>query len=222
MRKIILLISFLFCISLLLGVGEGNRIQLARLQYEGGGDWYNDPELLPNLAQFTNENINTAFSSDQATVKAADAKLYDYPFLFATGHGNIKFTDKEIQQLRDYLLKGGFLYADDDYGMDGSFRRECKRLFPEKELVELPPSHALFHCWFNFPKGIPKIHRHDDGRPQAFGIFDDDGRLMVLYTYQTNISDGWANADTHQDPPELRQTALRMGANILYYILTQK
>jgi hypothetical protein len=194
--------------------------KLARLQYDGGGDWYNDAEVLPNLATYTNDVLKTDFSNEQATVKAGDAKLFEYPFVFLTGHGNIRFTNKEIEQLRTYLLRGGFLYADDDYGMDDSFRREMKRIFPEKQMMEIPASHPLFHCFYDFPKGLPKIHKHEDKRPQAFAIFDDTGRMMVLYTYESNISDGWADPGTHKDPQEIRDLALRMGTNILQYIMT--
>jgi hypothetical protein len=194
--------------------------RLARIQYDGGGDWYNDPELLPNLSKYTNDVLHTDFSTEQATVKASDAKLFDYPFLFMTGHGNIRFTNKEVEQLRAYLLRGGFLYADDDYGMDDSFRRELKRVFPEKELMEIPASHPIFHCYFDFPKGLPKIHKHNDKRPQAYGIFDETGRMMVFYTYESNISDGWADPGTHKDPPEIRDMALKMGANMIQYIMT--
>ncbi|HNX01676.1 MAG TPA: DUF4159 domain-containing protein [Candidatus Cloacimonadota bacterium] len=208
----LLLLQFsLFCIE---------KPKLARLQYDGGGDWYNDAEILSNLAKFANNTIHTDFSLDQATVKASDTKLFEYPFLFITGHGNIRFTEKEVEQLRDYLLRGGFIYADDDYGMDESFRREIKRIFPEKTMTELPASHPIFHCYYTFPKGLPKIHKHDDKRPQAFALFDDNGRMMMLYTYESNISDGWADPNTHGDPQEIRDTALRMGVNMLQYVMT--
>ncbi len=196
------------------------KTKLARLQYDGGGDWYNDPEILPNLVKYSNDVLHTDFSSEQAIVKATDAKLFEYPFLFMTGHGNVKFTNREIEQLRAFLLRGGFLYADDDYGMDDSFRREMRRVFPEKILMELPASHPIFHCFYNFPKGLPKIHIHEDKRPQAFAIFDDTGRLMVFYSFESNISDGWADPGTHKDPPEIRDMALQMGVNMLQYIMT--
>lgn len=193
--------------------------QLARLHYDGGGDWYNDPDTLPNLVRYVNSELNTNFSAVQAVVRPSDANLFDYPFIFMTGHGNISFSERDVRHLRDYLLKGGFLYADDDYGMDESFRREIRKVFPDREMIELPANHPLFHCYFSFPQGIPKIHEHDGKRPQAFGIFDDSGRLMVLYTYETNVSDGWT--DAHDNPPEIREAAFQMGANMLYYIITQ-
>ncbi len=192
---------------------------LARLHYDGGGDWYNDPDMLTNLAEYANKNIGTDFATDQAVVKPDDPKLFDYPFIFMTGHGNVAFSDKDIDNLRKYLERGGFLYADDDYGMDESFRREMQRLLPNMDMVELPAGHEIFHCCFDFPKGLPKTHEHDDRRPQAFGIFDSTGRMLVLYTFESNISDGWASPQVHNDPPEVREKALQMGVNILYYLL---
>ncbi|MDD4309021.1 MAG: DUF4159 domain-containing protein [Candidatus Cloacimonetes bacterium] len=193
----------------------------ARLQYDGGGDWYNDPEVLPNLAKYANSTLGAAFPLDQSIVKASEPKLFEYPFLYLTGHGNIRFSDREVENLRTWMLRGGFLYADDDYGMDASFRREIKRIFPERELVELNPSFPLFTCFYDFSSGIPKIHLHDEKPPQAFGIFDDNSRLVCLYTYESNISDGWADAETHDDPPGVRDTALRFGVNILHYVLSK-
>jgi len=193
------------------------RTGFARLQYDGGGDWYNDPEVLPNLAKYVNQTLGTDFPTDQEIAKAGDAKLFDYPFIYMTGHGNIRFSDKELDNLRNWMLRGGFLYADDDYGMDASFRREVKRIFPELQLIELSPDFPLYNSYFNFSK-LPKIHKHDDKAPQAFGMFDDAGRLMLLYTYETNISDGWADPETHKDPEEVREQALKFGVNIIYYI----
>ena len=193
--------------------------QIARLHYDGGGDWYNDPDAIPNLVQYVNTTLNTNFSTLQVMVKPSEANLFDYPFIFMTGHGNISFTEREARNLREHLLKGGFLYADDDYGMDEAFRREIKKVFPDRDLIELPANHPLYNCYFSFPQGIPKIHEHDGKRPQAFGIFDETGRLMVLYTYETNISDGWS--DAHDNPPDIMEEAFRMGTNLLYYIMTQ-
>ncbi len=191
--------------------------QLARLHYSGGGDWYNDSDTLPNLVVYLNKTINTDFSIDQAVVKPSETKLYDYPFLFMTGHGNIKFSEQDVENLRQYLMRGGFLYADDDYGMNEAFQREIKKVFPEKDLIELPPNHEIFHSFFNFHNGLPKIHKHDEKRPQAFAIFDDHGRMMVLFTYESNISDGWSNA--HDDPAEIKEEAFKMGANIFFYLM---
>ncbi len=196
------------------------RTGLARLQYDGGGDWYNDPEVLPNLAKYVNQTLSTDFPTDQEIVKAGELKLFDFPFVYMTGHGNIRFSDKELDNLRNWMLRGGFLYADDDYGMDESFRREAKRLFPERQLIELSPDFPLYKSYFTFNK-LPKIHKHDEKAPQAFGLFDDAGRLMLLYTYETNISDGWADPETHKDPFEVREQALKFGVNIINYIINR-
>ncbi len=196
-------------------------MQLARLHYTGGGDWYNDPEVLPNLAKYVNKELNTNFSLDEKVIQLTDSQLADYPFIYMTGHGNVKFSNREIDNLRDYLLNGGFLYCDDDYGLDKSFRQEIKRLFPNKELVELPKGHELFNVYYNFPQATPKIHEHDKKRPQSFAIFDDYGRMMLLYTYESNISDGWADYTTHQNSEQTRLKALQFGTNILYYLLTR-
>ncbi|MEN6444868.1 MAG: DUF4159 domain-containing protein [Candidatus Cloacimonas sp.] len=214
----------LICIFIPLWAGVEMPVKtgFARLQYDGGGDWYNDPEVLPNLAKYINSITGASFPIDQSIVKASDPKLFDYPFLYLTGHGNIKFTEREVENLRIWMLRGGFLYADDDYGMDAAFRREIKRIFPERDLMELDPSFPLFISFFDFSAGLPKIHLHDDKKPQAFGIFDDNGRLMCLYTYETNISDGWADPETHNDPPEIRDKALRFGVNIVYYVMNKK
>ncbi len=213
---ILLLLSSMHAVT-----GTVSRTGFARLQYTGGGDWYNDPEVLPNLARYVNSVLNANFPIDQAVVKASDARLFEYPFVYITGHGNIRFDDREIENLRQWMLRGGFLYADDDYGMDAAFRREIKRVFPEYEFLELDASFPLFNCFFDFSSGLPKIHEHDGKIPQAFGIFDDNGRLMCLYTYETNISDGWADPGTHHNPPEVRETALRFGTNIVYYLLSR-
>lgn len=219
-RKLIIALCLLSALPLLGLNPSVSRIGFARLQYDGGGDWYNDPEVLPNLARYVNTALNTTLPTDQTVVKAGDVKLFDSPFVYLTGHGNIRFSDREIQNLRDWMLRGGFLYADDDYGMDQSFRREIKRIFPEYTLTELDGSFSLFTCFFNFAS-LPKIHKHDEKRPQAFGIFDENGRLMVLYTFESNISDGWADPATHSDPPEIREQALQFGTNIVYYLLTR-
>lgn len=193
---------------------------IARLKYAGGGDWYNDPSVIPNLLSFLREYTTMYVASDEVRVAIEDKDLFSYPFLYLTGHGNITFSDQEAARLRRYLEHGGFLYADDDYGMDVSFRREMKKVFPDKEWVELPFDYGLFHCHFEFPEGLPKIHEHDGGPPQAFGMFHE-GRLVVLYTFETNISDGWASPEVHGDPPEIREAALKMGTNIVVWVLTQ-
>lgn len=217
-----LLVLFLIATAVLGAVtGTVTRTGFARLQYDGGGDWYNDPEVLPNLARFVNSTLNTDFPIDQSVVKAGESRLFEYPFVYLTGHGNIRWDEREVENLRQWMLRGGFLYADDDYGMDASFRREIKRVFPEYDLVALDGSFPLFTSFFDFSRGLPKIHQHDEKPPQAFGIFDENGRLMCFYTYETNISDGWADPATHKDPPQVREAALRFGCNIVYYLLTR-
>lgn len=189
---------------------------LARLRYEGGGDWYNDPDALPNLAREINRRTSLQVEEKEAKVSLLDKNLYDYPFLFLTGHGNISFSEEEVKNLRHYLERGGFLYADDDYGMDESFRREMKKVFPNSELVEIPFFHPIYHIFYSFPNGLPKIHEHYEGRPKGFGIFYK-GRLCCFYTWNTNISDGWT--DAHNDPEEKRELAFRMGINIVLFSL---
>ena len=220
--ELILILLLAFGLSALGAVtGSITRTGFARLQYDGGGDWYNDPEVLPNLARYVNATLGTNFPIDQAVAKASEVKLFEYPFVYLTGHGNIRFSDRELDNLRQWMLRGGFLYADDDYGMDESFRREIRRIFPEHSLVELNPSYPLFRSFFDFSSGLPKIHEHDSKPPHAFGVFDDTGRLMCLYTYESNISDGWADPGTHNNPPEVREKALRFGVNIVYHLMTR-
>lgn len=188
------------------------RFQLARLKYGGGGDWYNDPDAIPNLCRELNGRTNIKVSEDEAQVSLTDDKLYNYPFLFMTGHGNVNFSEEEIVRLRRFLETGGFLYVDDDYGMDESLRRELVRAFPQSELVELPDDDPIYHAVYEFPSGPPKIHEHYEGPPKGLGLFIQ-GRLAVYYTYNSNVSDGWTAA--HKDPPEVREQAFRMGINIV-------
>lgn len=192
--------------------------QIARLHYDGGGDWYNNPDMIPNIVEVTNQEINTDFAMEEAVVMPSESRLFDYPLAIMTGHGNVSFSEQEIDNIRSWLMRGGFLYVDDDYGLDESFRREIKKVFPEKELVELPKDHPIFSVYYAL-EGTPKIHKHDDKRPQSYAIYDEHGRIMVLYTYETNVSDGWSNA--HDDPPAVRKKAFEMGVNIFYYILTK-
>jgi hypothetical protein len=190
--------------------------EIALLQYGGGGDWYSNPTSLPNLIRFCNEQLLTTINAKPTTVSPASTELFDYPFVHMTGHGNVFFTVEEAENLRNYLLSGGFLHIDDNYGMDQYLRKEIVKIFPDKELKELPSNHPLFSYAFDFPQGLPKIHEHDNLRPQAFGIFED-GRLLLLYTYQSDLGDGWENPEIHNDPAEIRLKALRMGANIVKY-----
>jgi hypothetical protein len=211
---LILLLTVVFSFS-----QAQEKPKLARLHYQGGGDWYNDGDILPNLAEFINQTLNTNFALQEAVVKPDDNKIFNYPFLFMTGHGQINFSQEDAENLREYMQRGGFLYVDDDYGLDESFRQQVKKIFPAKELVELPASHELVNCFYSFPNGIPKIHKHDDKRPQVFAIFNDLGRMMLLYSYETNFSDGWSV--NHNDPPQKREEALQMGANIIYYVMAK-
>ncbi len=194
-------------------------LTIARLKYGGGGDWYNDPTAVPNLCRFLRAQAGIDVSEEEAQVTIMDEALFAHPILFMTGHGRIRLTDAEAKRLRTYLLGGGFLYADDDYGMDPFFRAMMDQVFPDRDLVELPFSHGIYSIHFRFASGLPKIHEHDDKAPRGFGIFDDDGRLAVFYTVETNLSDGWADADVHNDPPEVREAALRMGANVIIWAL---
>lgn len=212
----VILIS-LDCFSQVAKVSSAFKI--ARLKYNGGGDWYNDPNEEVNLLKFIQQNTLIDANPVYEFVEITDDKFFTYPFLFMTGHGNMTFTDLEVKRLRTYLENGGFLYADDDYGMDKAFRREIKKVFPEQELVELPYSFGLYHCHYDFPNGPPKIHAHDDKPAQGFGIFHN-GRLVLYYTYESNPSDGWNDPEVHGDTQEKHEEALRFGTNIVVWALT--
>lgn len=199
---------------------QNSGVKIALLKYNGGGDWYSDPTALPNLIDYCNRTINTNIQTEPSTIEVGSPEIFNFPFVSLTGHGNIIFSESDAMNLRHYLEGGGFLYADDNYGMDEYFRREMKKVFPEKELVELPPSHPVFHQKFDFPNGIPKIHEHDGKPAQAFGIFIED-RLVCLYTYECDLGDGWEDEAVHNDPPELREKALQMGANIISFVFNQ-
>ena len=195
-----------------------SAFKIGRLKYAGGGDWYNDPSAEVNLLKFVRENVGIDVDPRYESVEISSEKFFSYPFLFLTGHGNIVLEKTEVARLRSYLENGGFLYADDDYGMDKAFRREMKRVFPDQEIVELPLSYGIYHSHFEFPKGPPKTHEHDGKTPQGFGLFHN-GRLVVFYTFESNPSDGWADADVHHDPEEKRLEALKFGSNIVVWAL---
>ncbi|HTK81050.1 MAG TPA: DUF4159 domain-containing protein [Bacteroidota bacterium] len=201
------------------GTGVNSSLKIARLKYSGGGDWYNDPQGEVNLLNFVRQNTLVQVEPVYEFVDIMSDKFFSYPFIFLTGHGNISFTDVEIQRLRAYLENGGFMYADDDYGMDKAFRREVKKIFPSQNLVELPFSYGLYHCQFEFPKGPPKTHEHDGKPPQGFGLFHN-GRLVLYYTFESNPSDAWNDPEVHGDSPEKRQEALQFGTNIVVWALT--
>lgn len=214
-NHIILVIS-LFCAQFVWT--QDGAYQIAVLKYKGGGDWYANPTALPNLVEYCNKNLGTSISKDVATVDIEDPAIFNYPFVHMTGHGNVVFTNQDIENLRNYLLGGGFLHIDDNYGMDQFIRTELKKVFPENELVELPDNHPIFiDQTYKFPKGLPKIHEHDDENSQAFGIIYQ-GRLVCLYTYETDLGDGWEDAEVHGDSEEKRTEALKMGANIIEYV----
>jgi hypothetical protein len=187
------------------------------LKYNGGGDWYANPTSLPNLIQFCNKNLGTNFQADPPTVEVGSQDLFNYPFVHMTGHGNVVFSEQELDNLRTYLIGGGFLHADDNYGMDKFLRPQLNKLFPGTQLVELPFSHPVFHQKFDFNNGLPKIHEHEDAQPQAFALFYE-GRMVVLYTFECDLGDGWEDINVHKDTPENHEKALKMGANILRYV----
>ena len=190
--------------------------EVAILKYNGGGDWYSNPTALPNLIAFCNQNIGTTLNEKPETVEVGSTDIFRYPFLHMTGHGNVFFSDREAENLRNYLLSGGFLHIDDNYGMSDFIRRELKKVFPNKELRELGSDHPIFRQTFQFPQGLPKIHEHDGKAPQALCIFEQD-RVLLLFTYESDLGDGWENPEIHNDPEEVRQRALQMGANIIQY-----
>ena len=191
--------------------------EIALLKYQGGGDWYANPTALPNLIKFCNQNINTAIKNKVETVAPGSIAIFQYPFVHMTGHGNVFFSNEEAANLRTYLLGGGFLHIDDNYGMNNFIRAELKKVFPNKELQELSASHPIFNSAYNFPNGLPKIHEHDGLAPQALGLFDND-RLILLFTFESDLGDGWEDPAVHNDPPEVRLKALQMGANIIKYV----
>ena len=212
-RKIYILLLTIYALN-------AQTFSIARIHYGGGGDWYSDPSSIPNLLKYLSTNTPISVNPEEARIKLTDENANQYPYLYLTGHGNIKFTDDEIISLRTILMNNGFLHADDNYGMDVSFRREIKRVFPNKELVPLPYDHRLFHTYFSFPEGLPKIHEHDGKPPQALALFEGE-RIILLYTYESDLGDGWENASVHQDPWPIRESALKMGVNIIYFALTQ-
>jgi hypothetical protein len=192
-------------------------VQIALLKYSGGGDWYANPTSLPNLISFANKNIGTNIHPEPATVDVGSPEIFNYPFLHMTGHGNVVFSASEAENLRQYLIGGGFLHIDDNYGMDKFIRPQIKRVFPELELVELPISHPIYHQKYEFPGGLPKIHEHDGKPAQGFGIIYE-GRLVLYYTYETDLGDGWEDQLVHKNSEETRVKALKMGANILHFV----
>jgi hypothetical protein len=198
------------------------RLAIARVQYEGGGDWYANPSSLPNLLRAIGERTTLPVERTEAKVRLSDSALFDYPVIHITGHGEIKLTDVEVTRLREYLTRGGFLHVDDNYGIDDSFRREIRRVFPDRPLVEVPTSHPIYHLVYEFPTGLPKIHEHDGKPAQGFGIFLGN-RLAVFYSYSSDLGNGWEDVGTYpNDPPALHEQALRMGVNLFTYAVTSR
>ncbi|MEN9444395.1 MAG: hypothetical protein RIS47_1285 [Bacteroidota bacterium] len=211
------LLTILFVCLAIWSFAQTYTSQIALLKYNGGGDWYANPTSLPNLAKFCNQEIGASIDPDYATVEPSSPDIFNYPFIHLTGHGNILFSNQEVINIRNYLLAGGFLYADDNYGLNPFIRREIKKIFPDAELQELPAQHPIFNQKYYFPKGLPKIHEHDAKPAQAFAIFVK-GRMLLLYTYECDLGDGWENPEIHNDSPETRLKALRMGANLIQYV----
>jgi hypothetical protein len=226
LKKLILLCILLTVSSLALAQNRQestnqnpSAFTIARLKYAGGGDWYWGSSAIPNMLDFLKENTNIPVKHEEVRVSLMDEELFSYPFLYLTGHGNIRFTDRELERLKNYLTHGGFLFANDSYGLKDAFFREVKRLFPDQEIVELPFSHGIYNCFYRFPNGLPKIHKHDEKPPQGFGVFHQ-GRLVIFFVYESDIGDGWEDPQVHNDPPEKREAALKMGVNIITWALS--
>ncbi|NJO03574.1 MAG: DUF4159 domain-containing protein [Bacteroidia bacterium] len=220
-KKAVLLFSLIFTLNLGVGLSlaQTPTYRIAKLKYNGGGDWYANKTSLPNLIEFCNRNLRMNIAPEEDVVEAGSPDIFSYPFVHMTGHGNVSFSDTEAQNMRKYLMSGGFLHIDDNYGLDQYVRLEMKKVFPDLAFVELPFSHPIYHQKYDFPNGLPKIHEHDGKAPQGFGIVYE-GRLVCFYTYECDLGDGWEDSTVHNDPEPVRQQALRMGANILTYAFT--
>ncbi|NIM48473.1 MAG: DUF4159 domain-containing protein [Gemmatimonadales bacterium] len=208
------------CLGLVGGAAASRpALSVGRLHYDGGGDWYANPSSLPNLIAAINQRTTLAVADRERVVRLTDPDLWDLPFLYMTGHGNVRFSDEEVGILRRYLENGGFLHADDNYGMNESFRREMARVFPDRPLAEVPLDHPVYHLVYDFPRGLPKVHKHDGLPAQGFAIVVDN-RLAVFYSYQSDLGDGWEDAEVHNDPAAVREAALNMGVNLFVYAVT--
>lgn len=212
---LVILCYFLSCVSAMAQI----QLKIAKLKYNGGGDWYANKTALPNLIRFCNQELGTNLLPEEDIVEVGSRDLFLYPYVYMTGHGNVVFSEAEASNLRKYLIGGGFLHIDDNYGLDKFIRIELKKVFPELELIELPFDHAVYHQKFDFPQGLPKVHEHDGKPPQGFGLIYE-GRLVAFYSYECDLGNGWEDARIHNDPEEKRQQALRMGANLLAYCFT--
>ena len=216
MHRIVLIVIALVFSNFV--VAQKGDFEIATLKYSGGGDWYANPTALPNLIAFCNKNLDMSIHPEPATVEVSGPDIFNYPFIYMTGHGNVVFSQADRDNLRAYLLGGGFLHIDDNYGMDQFIRPQLEQLFPELELVELPFDHPIYHQTYSFPNGLPKVHEHDDQPPQGFGLIYED-RLILFYTYETDLGNGWEDQEIHNNSDEIREKAFRMGANILQYVL---
>jgi hypothetical protein len=218
-RTVQLLLLFIPLLALMAFHPAGS-VQIALLKYNGGGDWYANPTSLPNLIAFCNTNIGTAINPEPATIEVGSPEIFNYPFTHMTGHGNVVFSTQEAKNLRNYLVAGGFLHIDDNYGLDKFVRPQMKKVFPELDFIELPFDHPIYHQKYEFKDGLPKIHVHDDKPPQGFGLIYE-GRLVCFYTYECDLGDGWEDWDVHKDSEETRTKALKMGANIVQFVFTE-
>jgi hypothetical protein len=212
-------ISFIFLVGINFVFAQNNSLKIAKLKYNGGGDWYANKTSLPNLISFCNKNLKTNIFPEEDIIEAGDKKIFQYPFIHMTGHGNVVFSDQEAKNLRNYLLAGGFLHIDDNYGLNNFIRREMKKVFPEHEFVELPFSHPVYHQKYSFTKGLPKVHEHDNKPPQGFGIVHE-GRLVCFFSYECDLGNGWEDQSMYNDPESVRQEALKMGANLIQFAFT--
>ena len=210
-----LFLAFSFCLQ-----AQQEKLTIAKLQYNGGGDWYANKTALPNLIRFCNQNLQTNIDEEERVVAIGSPEIFDYPFVYMTGHGNVVFSTQEAQNLRNYLISGGFLHIDDNYGLDQYIRLEIKKVFPELEWIELPHEHPIYHQKYTFKNGLPKIHEHDNKPPQGFGLIYE-GRLVCFYSYESDLGNGWEDQRIHKDPQEVREKALKMGANIISFAFTQ-
>jgi hypothetical protein len=217
--KAIITILMIGLATLVLAFTQSSNLKLAKLKYKGGGDWYANRTALPNLAKFCNKELVTNFQTEEAIVEPGSSDIFNYPYVYMTGHGVFVFSDQEAENLRTYLISGGFLHIDDNYGLDPFVRPQMKKVFPELTFVELPFNHPIFHQKFKFPKGLPKVHEHDNKPPQAFGLIYE-GRLVCLYTYESDLGNGWEDVSVYNNPEEIRMQALKMGANIIQFVFT--
>ncbi len=220
LTKLTLIPAFMIIMTLFFANAQTPGVKIALVKYGGGGDWYSDPTALPNLIEYCNRYLKTNINPEPSTVDIGSSEIFNFPFVHLTGHGNIVLSESDCLNLRAYLEGGGFMHVDDNYGLDEYFRREIKKVFPDKELIELPHNHEIFNQKYKFSEGLPKIHEHDNKPPQAFGLFTGE-RMVLLYTYESDLGDGWEDEAVHNNPPEVRELALKMGANIISFVFKQ-